>query len=119
MIKLSSFKHALNGLVETIKHHPNIRFHLVAACFAIIFGRIFDLTREEFLIILVVIVLVITTEMLNTAIESMVDLITKEWRKDAKIAKDVAAGMVLLNSILALIIGLYIFTPHILPLIAN
>jgi len=60
------------------------------------------------------ILLVISTEMINTAIETMVDLITKEHRKEAKIAKDVAAAMVLINAVGACIVGCIIFIPHII-----
>ena len=64
----------------------------------------------------IMILLVISAEMINTAIEKMVDLITTEHRKEAKIAKDVAAGMVLVNSLGSVIVGLIIFIPHILAL---
>jgi diacylglycerol kinase len=60
------------------------------------------------------IVLVISAEMINTSIEEMTNLITSEHKREAKIAKDVAAGMVLVVSIGAVIVGLYIFTPYIL-----
>ncbi len=61
--------------------------------------------------------MVIVAEMVNTTIESMVDLITSEWRQNAKVAKDVSAGMVLVSSVFAVIIGIYIFVPKILNLI--
>lgn len=118
MIKPVSFRHAANGIFITVTKHPNIQFHLLAGVITLTASWIFHLTRLEFLIILFTIGLVITSEMINTAIESMVDLITLEYRQEAKIAKDVAAGMVLINSILALIVGLTVFIPHILVLLS-
>ncbi|MFC1751211.1 diacylglycerol kinase family protein [Pseudomonadota bacterium] len=117
MLKISSFKHAISGILLTITKHPNIRFHLLAGSLAILLSWFLKLTRVEFIMILFVIVLVITTEMINTAVESMVDLITLEYRKEAKIAKDIAAGMVLINSILAMIVGLIIYWPHLQSLL--
>ena len=64
----------------------------------------------------VVILLVISSEMINTAIEEMVNLITSEHKKEAKIAKDVAAGMVLVTSVGSVIIGFLIFTPYVFKL---
>ena len=64
----------------------------------------------------ITILMVICSEMINTSLEEMVNLITNEHRKEAKIAKDVAAGMVLIASIGAIIVGLFIFTPYILRL---
>ncbi len=63
------------------------------------------------------ILLVICTEMINTAIEEMVNLLTNEHRLEAKIAKDVSAGMVLLTAMGSVIVGILVFTPHILKLL--
>ncbi len=112
MIKLSSFRHAFDGIYITFKEHPNIRFHLLVGAIALIASFALKLTRLELIIIVFTITLVITTEMINTAIESMIDLITLEYRKHAKIAKDVTAGMVLLNSLFAIFVALIIFLPH-------
>ena len=65
----------------------------------------------------VMILLVITTEMINTTMEKIVDLITKEHRVEAEIAKDVAAGMVLLTAVGSVIVGILIFLPHILKFV--
>jgi diacylglycerol kinase len=82
----------------------------------IIAGVLFQLTLFEMGILWVVITLVILSEMINTAIEEMVNFVTNEHKIEAKIAKDVAAGMVLVAALGAVIIGIFIFIPHILQL---
>lgn len=108
-----SFKHALNGLVFAFTHHPNLRIHLMVAILAASVGIYFHLIFFEWIILLFTIILVIIAEMINTSIESVVDLVTTEHRQSAKIAKDVSAGMVLLTSIFAMIIGIILFIPKI------
>ena len=106
-----SFKHAFDGLVYSFTRHPNLRVHLVAAILTIFAGIYFSLGLIEWIILAFTISLVFITEMINTSIESMVDLITQEHHQSAKIAKDVSAGMVLLTSTLAVIVGIIIFAP--------
>jgi undecaprenol kinase len=108
-----SFKHSLDGLVFAFTNHPNLRVHLLAAILAISAGIYFHLNNLEWVILLFTITLVIVAEMINTSIESVVDLLVSEHRLSAKIAKDVSAGMVLLTSILAIIIGIILFIPKI------
>lgn len=109
-----SFKYALNGIKYAIREDQNFRVHILATLLVISMSLMFDVSPFEMGILGVMIVLVIATEMINTAIENMVDLITKEYREEAKIAKDVGAGMVLVSSVGALIVGFLIFTPYIL-----
>jgi len=77
-------------------------------------GYYFSISWVEWLVLIFTFNMVITAEMVNTSIEAMVDLISLEWRKDAHIAKDVSAGMVLIAAIFSVIIGIYIFLPKIL-----
>jgi len=74
-------------------------------------GLYFDISYFEWLVILFTFNMVFVAELVNTSIESMVDLITLERREDARVAKDVAAGMVLISAIFAVLIGIYIFLP--------
>ncbi len=111
-----SFKHAIDGIIYCIKTQPNYRFHLLATLGVIIFSIWLKIDFNNTVILLFLISLVLTTEMINTAIESITDLITTEYKQQAKIAKDVSAGMVLSTAFLAVIIGLVIFTP---PLLAK
>lgn len=111
-----SFYYAFAGVRFAIMHNQNIRFHIAFAVLVVIASIFFKVTPFEMGILGVMIVLVIASEMINTAIEQMVDLITKEHREEAKIAKDVAAGMVLIAAAGSVIVGILIFVPHILKL---
>ncbi len=79
-------------------------------------GIILKINSYEWLLIILSITLVYVTEMINTAIEAMVDLVTNEWRQDAKIAKDIGGGMVLLTVMFTVVIGVIIFLPKLLAL---
>ena len=92
-----SFGYALEGLALAVKVDQNVRFHLVAAPIAILLSFIFRIDKIEFLIVILAIFFVIICEMINTAIEEMTNLIKEEHSKEARIAKDVAAGAVLLS----------------------
>lgn len=116
---LHSFEHAFEGLEHAYKKDQNLRIHFGIAVLVIIASILFKVNPFEMGILGIMILLVMVTEMINTAIERMVDLITKEHREDAKIAKDVAAGMVFLTATGSLIVGILIFLPHILKLIKN
>lgn len=109
---IDSFGFALDGIKYALDEDQNIKIHLIAAIFVIILSILFDVTAFEMGILGVMILLVIAAEMINTAIENMVDLITKEYHIEAKRAKDVAAGMVLVISVGAAIVGILIFTPY-------
>lgn len=109
-----SFKTAFSGLVWALTTQPNFRVHILFSLVAIGLGKYFGISNIEWAIIVFTIVLGFTSEMINTAIESMTDLITNQWNKEAKIAKDVAAGMMLTVAIGAVIIGIIIFLPYLL-----
>jgi diacylglycerol kinase len=111
---LKSFKFAFEGIHLAYKYNRNIRIHSIVAIFVIILSLILQISWFEFGLILMVILLVIAAEMINTAIEEMVDLITEEHRQQAKIAKDAAAGMVLVTAIGSVVIGVVIFLPYLL-----
>ena len=111
---LKSFHYALEGIHYALMHDQNLVVHFIIACVVILLSIVLDVTPFEMGILGVTILVVISTEMINSAIEKMVDLITKEHRAEAKIAKDVSAGMVLLTSIGSAIIGILVFLPHIL-----
>lgn len=111
---VKSFGYALEGLLHAIKHNRNLRIDFAVAVIVVLASIFFHITPLEKSILGVMILLVISSEMINTAIEEMVDLITYEHRKEAKIAKDVAAGMVLIAAIGSVIVGILIFAPYIL-----
>jgi len=107
-----SFHYALQGIHYAFRNQQNVRIHLIIGIIVIAAALFFRVNPFEMGIISVMILLVIATEMVNTAIEMMVDLITKEHREEAKIAKDVASGMVLITVLGAVIVGLLIFLPY-------
>lgn len=109
-----SFRYAWVGVVYAFNHDQNLRIHFAVAILVIIASIFFRVNAFEMGILGVMILLVICTEMINSSIEQMVDLITLEHRKEAEIAKDVAAGMVLLATLGSVIVGILIFVPHIL-----
>jgi diacylglycerol kinase len=111
---IKSFKYAATGIHYAFRNDQNLTVHLIIATLVMVASIIFKVTPYEMGILGLTMVTVITTEMVNTALEKMVDLITKEHRVEAMIAKDVASGMVLIAAIGAIIIGLLIFIPHIL-----
>lgn len=113
---IRSFGYAFRGLEHAYRYDQNLRIHFLIAAIVIILSILFEINPFEMGILGIMILLVMVTEMINTAIERMVDLITKEHREDAKIAKDVAAGMVFLTAAGSLVVGVLIFLPHVLKL---
>lgn len=111
-----SFKNAITGLVWVFYSQPNFQIHIFLSVVAVLLGVVLRITGLEMLIIIFTIILGLSVEMINTSIEAMTDLITIEWRKEAKIAKDVSAGMMLLVATGTLIIGIYIFLPKLIEL---
>ena len=109
-----SFKHAFNGLRVAFFTQPNFRVHTLAATTVIIAGLYFHLSLFEWFILVLTIGLVIVAELINTAIEAVVDLHTNQYNHFAKIAKDVAAAAVLMTAITSLILGLLIFLPKLI-----
>lgn len=107
-----SFGYAFQGIFTTVKKERNIKIHLFATICVIIAGILFHITKAEWITCLILFGLVISLEMVNTAIESVVDLVTEERKPLAKRAKDAAAGAVLVSAILAAVIGLMIFVPY-------
>lgn len=114
---IDSFKYAFEGIATAIKKERNLKIHIVVMFLVIIFGIILKISILEWFVCLLLFGGVISLEMVNTAIETTVDLITMEKNQKAKFAKDVSAGAVLVMAIVSVIIGLIIFMPKILGLI--
>lgn len=109
-----SFISAVRGLILGFQTQPNFKIMLVSVFSVVSAGVFFQISQTEWLFVVVAVALVMISEMINTSIEAMCDLITTEWRESAKTAKDVAGGMVLLAVIFAIIIGVAIFLPKFL-----
>ncbi len=115
MRKNASFVGSLNNAIEGIIHvlacQRNIRYHFIAAFFILSFSLYLGVSRLEFMLLLFSIALVLGAEMINTAIEETIDLTVDSHNDRAKIAKDVAAGAVLITSLNALITAYFVFYP--------
>ena len=117
---LISFRYAFIGIKYTFKNSRNFKIQFLFAFFSLILGYIVQLNKSDYLILLVTIFSVLILEILNTSIESLVDLLVKKkFSNLAKITKDCSAGAVLLASINSVIIGLYLFIPKIKLLFLN
>ena len=106
-----SFKYSFEGIITTIKEERNMFIHFLIAIIVVITGVYVRLSLNEWLICLLLFALVFSLELINTAIENTVDLVTTKKNKKAKLAKDAAAGAVLIAAIFASIIGIIIFLP--------
>lgn len=107
-----SFKYAFEGIFTAFKDQPNLKLHVFAACAVVFVGLFLDITKIEWLALVITIGLVITFELTNTAIEEVVDSFTDQVHPAAKKAKDVAAAAVLVAAITAVVVGLIIFLPY-------
>ncbi len=112
-----AFPYAMQGIGHAWKHEVNLRIHVSVAVIVILMGFWLSLSAMEWLIILLTIGGMLSLELINTAVERVVDLVTREYHPLAKQAKDAAAGAVLVYAILSVIIGLVIFLPKLLKYI--
>jgi diacylglycerol kinase len=115
--RILSFKYAFEGLAIAFKEEPNLLIHLTLSLLAIVGGFYFQITRTEWFIVIILIGLVFSLELTNSAIETVVDSFTSEAHPGAKYAKDVSAAAVLVASLTALIIAIMIYLPHVLALL--
>ncbi len=106
---MKGFSYAFKGISFCIKTETNMRIHIVAAIYVLILAQFYDLSKAEIASLCITIFLVFALEMLNTAVESLVDLVSPEENKLAGIAKDTAAGAVLVSAISSVIVGAVIF----------
>jgi len=111
---LISFNYAFSGIYYVFKTSTNFKIQLLFALISLISGYLLQISKSNYLILIATIVSVLVLEILNTSIETIVDImVKKEFSNLAKIAKDTAAGAVLLASINSVIVAVYIFIPKI------
>lgn len=111
---LDSFNYAIIGILEGVKRERNVKVHLVASALIMLASYIFHISAVEFAIIVCICAVVITAELINTSVEAIIDLYCgDEYHPLAKLAKDVAAGAVLVSALAAVIIGITIFHDNI------
>lgn len=106
-----SFKNAGRGLFWALKSQPNYRIHIFLSLLSLIFGWLFKINYFEWLLIIVLIILGLAIETVNTAIELATDAIDQKWRDDIGLAKDVSAGAMLIYAFGSVILALIIFFP--------
>ena len=107
---LESFNFAFEGIIHVVRYERNLRIHFLIAVAVIVAAVGFDVTRMELISLLLAIAFVLIAEMLNSALEAVVDLVTPSVEPLAKIAKDVAAGAVLIATVTAVAIGYLVFS---------
>lgn len=113
---INSFKYALEGIATSFKTETNMKIHILMTILVLILGLFLKISKMEWITCIFAITMVISAELFNTAIETIVDMITIEKNEKAKIAKDVSAGAVLVTAIGAAVVGLIIFVPKIIEL---
>ena len=106
---LKAFVYAGEGIRHTIRTQRNFRFHIVAAVYVTAFSFFYELSRTEYVLLILTFSSVMASEMINTAIEAAADLHSTEYSRNAKIAKDAAAGAVLVTAIFAVIVAVILF----------
>jgi len=115
--RFGSFKFAFNGLCSLLKNEHNSRIHLLAAIIAIAMGIVLKINYIEWSLLIIVIGFVFLSELLNSSLESLADVIEPEWNEQIRNAKDYTAAAVLISAIISVIVGGLIFIPKILNLL--
>ena len=113
-----SFGYAFNGVMMAIKTQLNFRIHLIATFLVLIAGFYFHLAAGEWKWIALCITLVLTAELMNTALETLTDLVSPERNPKAGMVKDIAAAAVLITAFFSIVIALIIFIPKIMALLS-
>lgn len=105
----NSFKYAAHGIVFCVRHEMNMRIHIVATMCVLYLSQFYNFTKEQFILLIITCVTVISAEMMNTAIEVVIDKVSPGYSALAKVGKDVAAGAVFVTAVAAVIIGVILF----------
>lgn len=116
---LNKCKYSLQGLGYCFRNESSFLLVAICACIIIILGIIFDIAFIEWVIAFGSLALISITELINTAIEATVDMVTQEYNEYAKIAKDCGSAATGVMSILATIVNLIIFVPHVIEVIVK
>lgn len=108
-----SANNAIEGILFAARSERHLRYHLYAAVAVLMLSYMLGVERLEFLIIAVTVILVMLAEMINTAIEYLVDMVSPEYSEKARIAKDVSAGAVLITAFGSVVVGYIILFPYV------
>lgn len=106
---IKSFRYAFRGLIHTIKNERNMRIHIVVMLLVAFFSCLYALEPNQYAVLFLCFGFVITAEMVNTAIEALVNLESPAYDNLARIAKDVAAGAVFVSAIITVIVACFLF----------
>jgi len=106
---MASFNNAVSGIIETVRTQPNMKIHMVMAFIVLVMCSVYGILRSELIILVLCIAFVMFAELVNTALEYIVDLTAQHYHPLAKRAKDAAAGAVLVSAVASAFIGLAIF----------
>src|SRR5512139_1938968 len=109
---IESANNAIEGILYAARTQRHVKYHLTAAAVVLVVSYAFGVERTDFLIISIAITLVLLSEMLNTAIEHIVDMVSPEYSEKARIVKDVAAGAVLITAFGAVVVGYIVLFPY-------
>lgn len=113
---MKRFLYPVQGFITLLKKDINFVIHLIAAVLVTILSFYFQITKVEWMFVIIAIFSVLFMEVINTSVEYVVDLVTEDYHELAKHAKDTAAFAVLLSAIMSAIIGISIFIPYIIKL---
>jgi len=110
---IDSFNYAFQGVIHAVRTQRNMRIHMLAAITVLVIAIAIGVTQMELIALVIAIAFVLITEMINSAVEGAIDVATTSFDPMAKLAKDMAAGAVLISTITALAIGFLVFNDHI------
>lgn len=113
---INSANNAIEGILQGTKTQRHMRWHFFSAVVVLIFSYLAGITVMELVIVAFAVILVLLAEMINSAIEAVVDIISPKYSEKARIAKDMAAGAVLITAFGAAIIGYFILFPYLVTI---
>ncbi len=110
---IKSANYAIEGVLHGVKTQKHMRYHFLSAAAVLFFSYVVGVSHTEFVIIAVAVILVLSTEMINSAIEAVVDILSPEYAEKARVAKDIAAGAVLITAFGAAVLGYSVLFPYV------
>ena len=114
---MKRFKHAINGIIHVFKNETNFKIHILATISVILAGIYFSIDKTEWLIIILAICLVMSFEIINSALEYLSDFVSEDYNDKIKIIKDASAGAVLISAIGAFVLACIIFIPKVISIL--
>ena len=114
----NSFRVAFKGIHHTYQSEPNFKIHIIIGLLVIVAGFVLEVSKLEFVCLLIMIGTVLSAEMINTSIEEVMNFVSPEYHEKTKKIKDISAGAVLILALTSVVVGLIIFFPKILSLLS-